>query len=188
MSAVDVAAVLREKAESPTISAKKPRLLIDDTNPDQTVTALRDILAAAGVLYDRGGPVRVAFDQMQHGTVAQTMSPDALVLTAHATCRPYVRKANKDGVCEVDAGLPRSFAVMYLDWRGEWQLPPLNGIATAPLLETSGTQGIGLVDMLRSIERPGTKTRRGPAAWSRPPPTRRWWHRRSFRHRRNRTS
>jgi hypothetical protein len=28
---------------------------------------------------------------------------------------------------------------MYLDWRGEWRLPPLNGVATAPLLQDDGT-------------------------------------------------
>jgi hypothetical protein len=28
---------------------------------------------------------------------------------------------------------------MYLDWRGEWRLPPLNGIASAPLLHDDGT-------------------------------------------------
>jgi hypothetical protein len=27
---------------------------------------------------------------------------------------------------------------MYLDWRGQWRLPPLNGIATAPLLQDNG--------------------------------------------------
>ena len=39
----------------------------------------------------------------------------------------------------MDARLPRSLAVMYLDWRGEWRLPPLNGIASAPLLRDDGT-------------------------------------------------
>ena len=34
--------------------------------------------------------------------------------------------------------LPRQFAVMYLDWRGEWKLRPLNGIASAPLLHNDG--------------------------------------------------
>jgi hypothetical protein len=118
----------------------KPRLLIEDSNPDQTVAALRDILAAAGGLYDRGVPVRLAFDQMQQGTVAQAMTPDGLVLTAHRTCRPYVLKTKKDGRSyEADSRLPRSFAVMYLDCRGEWCLPALNGIATAPLLQDDGT-------------------------------------------------
>ena len=28
---------------------------------------------------------------------------------------------------------------MYLDWRGEWQLRPLNVITTAPLLQDDGT-------------------------------------------------
>jgi hypothetical protein len=139
MTAATIAAAL-VNASSPAISGKKPRLLIEDSSPDKTVTALRDILAAAGRLYDRGLPVRLAFDQLQRGTVAQIMTPDGLVLMAHATCRPYVLKRKKNGeLCEIDARLPRSFAVMYLDWRGEWRLPLLNGIATAPLLQSNGT-------------------------------------------------
>ena len=121
------------------LPADKPRLLIEDCNPDRTVAALRDILIGSGELYDRGVPVRLTFDQMQRGTVAQVISPDALVLMAHAACRPHVVKAKKDGsLYEADARLPRPFAVMYLDWRGEWRLPPLNGIATAPLLQDNG--------------------------------------------------
>ena len=57
-------------------SNHKPRLLVDYRNPDQTVTALRDILAGAGGLYDRGVPVRLAFDQTQRGTVAQRLTPE----------------------------------------------------------------------------------------------------------------
>jgi hypothetical protein len=122
------------------ISRDKPRLLIEDCNPDLTVAALRDTLATAGELYDRGVPVRLAFDQVQRGVVAQAITPDALVLMAHTVCRPYVVKTKKDDLrCEADARLPRTFAVMYLDWRGEWRLPPLNGIATAPLLRGDGT-------------------------------------------------
>jgi hypothetical protein len=119
---------------------EKPRLLVENCNPDQTVAALRDLLAVADGLYDRGVPVRLAFDQIQRGTVAQMMTPDALVLMAHTICRPYVLKSKQDGtVTEVNARLPRSLAVMYLDWRGEWRLPPLNGIASAPLLQDDGT-------------------------------------------------
>ena len=103
---------------------EKPRLLVENCSPDQTVATLRSLLADAGGLYDRGVPVRLAFDQIQRGTVAQIMTPDALVLMAHTICRPYVLKAGSDGtIAEVDARLPRSLAVMYLDWRGEWRLP-----------------------------------------------------------------
>jgi hypothetical protein len=118
---------------------EKPRLLVDDCNPDQTVAALRDILTNTGCLYDRGAPVRLAFDQMQQGSVAQVMTPDALVLMVHRVCRPYILKTRQDGtIDEINARLPRSFAVMYLDWRGEWCLAPLNGIASAPLLQDNG--------------------------------------------------
>jgi hypothetical protein len=142
---IDGAEEVREPATSEQ-RGYKPRLLVENCNPDQTVAALRDLLAGAGGLYDRGVPVRLAFDQIQRGTVAQMITPDALVLMAHTICRPYVLKARQDGkVAEVNARLPRSLAVMYLDWRGEWRLPPLNGIASAPLMQDEGainsTQG-----------------------------------------------
>jgi hypothetical protein len=67
------------------------------------------------------------------------MTPDALVLMAHTVCRPYVLKERQDGtIVEANARLSRPFTVMYLGWRGEWRLPPLNGIASAPLLEDDG--------------------------------------------------
>jgi hypothetical protein len=135
--AIDSAEEISE--QQPHTQLSKPRLLIEDSSPDRTVAALRDILAGASGLYDRGVPVRLAFDQIKGGAVAQVMTPDALVLLAHVVCRPYVLKEKKDDTLEVDARLPRSFSVMYLDWRGEWRLPPLNGIATAPLLQDDGT-------------------------------------------------
>jgi hypothetical protein len=118
----------------------KPRLLIDHCNPDRTVAELRDILAArANAIYERGFPVRLAFDQLQDGMIAQVMTPDAIVLLAHTVCRPYALKKLRDGtIIEVDARLPRPIAVMYLGWRGEWRLAPLNGIASSPLLTNDG--------------------------------------------------
>ncbi|MCA1434654.1 hypothetical protein I6F33_16970 [Bradyrhizobium sp. BRP20] len=117
----------------------KPRLLVENCSPDLTVTAIRDAIAAAGGLFERGVPVRLAFDQAQRGAVAQVMTPEALVLKAHTISRPYMKKERRDGtIVEIDARLPRSLAVMYLDWRGEWRLPPLNGIASAPLLREHG--------------------------------------------------
>jgi hypothetical protein len=122
-----------------TEQSQKPRLLVENCDPDRTVVRLRDILAETGVLYDRGVPVRLAVDQIQGGTVAQVMTPDALVLIAHTLCRPYCVKERDGGDVEVNARLPRTIATMYLEWRGEWGLPPLNGIASTPLLENDGT-------------------------------------------------
>ena len=122
-----------------TAQSHKPRLLVENCDPDRTVPALRDILSDAGDLYDRGVPVRLAFDQIQGGAVAQVMTADGLVLMAHTVSRPYVLKELKDGtIVEDNVRLSRTFAVMYLDWRGEWRLPPLNGIASAPLLGGDG--------------------------------------------------
>ena len=114
---------------------KKPRLLMEDCNPDRTIKALRDILSGAGRLYNRGVPVRVVFEPVQRGFVAQAMTPDSLVLMAHDVCRPRVVKKDGD---EVDARLKHMYAAMYLDSRGEWNLPVLNGIASAPLLRENG--------------------------------------------------
>jgi hypothetical protein len=123
---------------TPASDEAKPRLFVENAAPDRTVTALRDILVDAGGLFDRGVPIRLAFDQVQKGTVAQILSPDVLVLLAHRVCRPYALKEKRGNLVEVDARLPRPLAVMYLDWRGEWRLPPLNGIASSPLLENDG--------------------------------------------------
>jgi hypothetical protein len=117
---------------------EKPRLLVEKCNPDKTVSALRNILSDRGGLYDRGVPVRLVFDQMQKGMVAQVTKPDLLVLRTHQVARPYALKETKNGLIEVNTALPRQFAVMYLDWRGEWRLRPLNGIASAPLLHNDG--------------------------------------------------
>src|SRR5208283_3540098 len=87
-----------------------PRLLIDATNPHATVDALRDILAQWGDLYDRGGPVRLAFDETQGGTVAQPMTPSTLALLSHRVCRPYVATKKEGLVFEEDAPLPRAVA------------------------------------------------------------------------------
>jgi hypothetical protein len=119
---------------------QRPRLLIENASPDRTIAALRDILSDAGFLYDRGVPVRLAFDPTQGGVLVQVVTPDAIVLMTHTVCRPYILKGTPDGpAIEVDARLPRPFATMYLDWRGEWRLRPLNGIASAPLLRDDGS-------------------------------------------------
>ena len=116
----------------------KPRLLVDNANPNLTVAALRDILSDARILYDRGLPVRIARDQVG-GVIVHVLSPDDLILLTHEVCRPYSLKMRKGSIEEVDVGLPRRMAVMYLGWQGEWNLEPLNGIAAVPLLHFDGS-------------------------------------------------
>ena len=84
-------------------------------------------------------PVRLAFDQIQRGTVAQMMTPDALVSEGASGLSALCAERRGTAGWRSNARLPRSFAVMYLEWRGEWRLPALNGIASAPLLQDDGT-------------------------------------------------
>jgi hypothetical protein len=118
---------------------EKPRLKIDRSHPQSTVTELRDILAVSGRLYERGTPVRVVFDRTLEGSVAHSMTADSLTLEAHFSCQPYALVKERGGWVECDAPLPTQMARMYLGWRGEWNLPPLNGIATTPLLSEDGS-------------------------------------------------
>ena len=116
----------------------KPRLLVRPADPDVTVAELRDHLAASGRLYDRGVPVRLARDNQQGGMVAHPMAADGLIREAHLCCRPFKHSERRDGIVEANTALPKNIALMYLDMRGEWDLPPLNGIAYAPLLDEAG--------------------------------------------------
>ena len=113
----------------------RPRLKIENGHPERTVANLRDILAMSSRLYDRGTPVRVVRDQSLGGFVAHELNADSLTLEAHLACQPY--KVTDSGI-ERDATLPPSIARMYLNWRGEWGLPVLNGVTTAPLLSEDG--------------------------------------------------
>lgn len=110
-AAIDAAEEFSEDL-APDVTAAKPRLLVDNCNPDLTIMALRNILADAGELYDRGGPVRLAFDEIQKGTVAQPLTPYALVMVTHRVCRPYALKIKGGAITEVNARLPYSFAVI----------------------------------------------------------------------------
>jgi len=125
-----------ERGEGLDHEEKKPRLRIEEGHPEHTVAELRDILAKSGRLYDRGTPVRVVHDQSLGGSIAHAMTADSLTLEAHFACQPYkVGNAGEDR----DATLSPPIARMYLSWKGEWRLPPLNGITTAPLLSEDGS-------------------------------------------------
>jgi hypothetical protein len=118
----------------------RPRLKIDRSHPERTVVDLRDILAGSGRLYDRGTPVRVVFDPTLGGSIAHPMTADSLALEAHFACQPHtLARGARDVWAERDAPLPPQIARMYLGWRGEWRLPPLNGVTTAPLLGEDGS-------------------------------------------------
>ena len=125
--------------QTPRPFGAKPKLLIENTDPQRTVAAIRDVIAKHGPLFERGAPVRLVADRQTGSVAARPVSADSLVMMVHDLSRPYIMKT-KDGIShEHKHRLPRQLAVAYLDWHGEWQLPPLNGIAATPLLRSNGS-------------------------------------------------
>ena len=59
-----------------------------------------------------------------------------VVMETHRLCQPM--KVKSDGE-HVPQTLPDRVAQMYLDMSGEWDLPPLAGVSTAPLLSEDGS-------------------------------------------------
>jgi hypothetical protein len=145
----------------------KPRLILFPGDLPQTARALRDLLAASGLIFDRGMPVRIT--KPADGTLpsATRLTKHNVVIEAHRLCQP-VKLVNERDACEIT--LPERVAKMYLDMTGEWKLPPMAGISTAPLLTIDG--GVRVADgydpatslwcsgvpTLQLPERPGRET------------------------------
>ena len=123
-----------------TDSDHRPGLRVDAASPDLTVAALRDLLAATGDVYDRGGPASVIQDRLRDGAVIHPLSADNLKLLAHQRARPYIVKIKEDGTAvEKRIQLPFNICKMFLEWKGAWGLPQLNGVSSTPILREDGS-------------------------------------------------
>jgi len=114
----------------------KPELIIHAGNLPATAEGLRDLFAACGKLFDRGLPVRVIRPADGGPPSAMPLTRHNVVIEAHRLCQPV--KVGSDGE-HVPVTLPDRVAQMYLDMSGEWNLPPLAGVSTAPLLSADGS-------------------------------------------------
>jgi hypothetical protein len=114
----------------------KPELIVDAGNLPGTAEALRDLLAATGKLFDRGLPVRVVRSSDAGPPITAPLSKYNVIIEAHRFCQP-VKVVSKGE--RVPVTLSDRVAQMYLDMAGEWDLPPLAGISTAPLLSPDGS-------------------------------------------------
>jgi hypothetical protein len=113
----------------------KPVLIIDDGDLPATVRELRDLFAADGCLFDRDMPVRLVQPADGGPMIARGLRVNNVVIEAHRLCQPV--RLGENGK-QVAVTLPERVAKIYLDMRGEWDLPPLAGISTAPLLAADG--------------------------------------------------
>jgi putative DNA primase/helicase len=98
--------------------------------------SLRDFLAGTGQLFDRGGPVRVVRDHNDDQPKAVAASDAIIRLLVHEKLQPY--KYNSVGE-RVPIMLPSQLCDMYRSLHGEWGLPLLAGITSAPILSEDGS-------------------------------------------------
>jgi hypothetical protein len=121
--------------QPPESAAVRPTLIVDDGDLPATARELRDRLAADGSLFDRDMPVKLFQPAAGGPMTALRLTVNNVVVEAHRVCRPA--RGSKNG--PVPATLPERVARMYLDMFGEWNLRPLAGISTAPLLAADGS-------------------------------------------------
>ena len=127
---------LRSPAEIVDFALKPiPELMIHTSNLPATAYDLRDLLATAPALFERGVPVRVVFQPNAAVPAAIPLTRNNVVMQAHGLCQPVKSTPNREFV---PTTLPDRLASMYLDAIGEWKLRPLDGISLSPLLSDDG--------------------------------------------------
>jgi len=115
-------------------------LYVNHADLPDTATDLAGLLAQRPMLFDRGVPVRLAIDTQRGGLVAAPLDLAGVVNECHAVARPWTNsKARSGEPVRQDVTLPDRVARLYLARQGAWQLRPLDGIASAPLLAVDGS-------------------------------------------------
>jgi hypothetical protein len=113
----------------------KPQLIVHGSNLPATVYALRDLLAVSNALFDRGVPVQIIKPADATMPRVVPLTKHGVVMVAHGLCQPMKRD---DSGNLVPTTLSVRVAEMYLDIH-DWNLRPLAGISTAPLLASDGS-------------------------------------------------
>lgn len=114
----------------------KPQLQVIGSDYPATARALRTLLASGSSLYSRGGVlVKLAHPADGDLPVAFELTPNGVVFEAHHLCQPV--QWNGDQLKPIT--LPERVAKMYLEaLRGDWCVPALDGLTTAPVLAPDG--------------------------------------------------
>jgi putative DNA primase/helicase len=111
----------------------KPTLIVEPRDLPDTARGLCELFATSDYLFERAGkPVKVVRPADGGSPAAVTLTRYDIVIEAHRLCQPVM------GSRRSPVTLPLAVARMYLDMSGEWGLPPLDGITTAPLLAPDG--------------------------------------------------
>jgi hypothetical protein len=119
---------------------RKPELRVRGGDLPEVAREIGRMLARTGRIFVRDVPAKVVLGASGEAPTAVALSANGVVIETHRLAQPVTWKAGrKDETGEwVATTLPERVAALYLDMRDEWNLPALDGIATAPLLAEDG--------------------------------------------------
>jgi hypothetical protein len=134
-------------AEALALSVEGARAVVDELKPDfviergnlpAAVYAIRDAFVKERELYERGVPVRVVPSKRGGLPLIRPLTVENVILEVHKLYRPVVKKRQGGREWTEPVNFPQPGARLYLALNGEWELLPLEGISTAPLLTEDG--------------------------------------------------
>lgn len=116
---------------------KLKRVHVSAGDATEAAREIAFLIAKAGQDFERNGPVTLKRDPMTGLLRAQQLTEEAIIIKAHRVCQPFVNVKKKDEFEEKDVAMSYSLAKLILHG-GEWELPPLHGITTGPVLDDAG--------------------------------------------------
>jgi hypothetical protein len=114
----------------------KPEVIVDVANLPAAAAAVRDLFAASGGYFEWAGPAKVVDSRDGGLPEIVLLTVDNVVNEVHRWGRPI---KFVDGRRQGAITFPDRAARQYLAMKGEWRLPRLAGITTAPLLRADGS-------------------------------------------------
>ena len=131
----------KDKGGGPLVAADargRSDLEVNSADLPDTAVELAGFLARQPMIFDRGGPAKLTFDEQRGGLVAGLLNVNSVVNECHQIARPFVWEPGDEGPKKKYITIPERVAKLYLALKGQWGLRPLDGIAQAPLLNEGG--------------------------------------------------
>ncbi len=113
-------------------------LEIHGADKPSSARALRDLLAITGDIFEKNRSLIQVKRGADGKLFIREMTKEAVIHLAHNHCQPFRMVQQKQNTVEVPITLPMDVAALYLDLH-DWQVPPIAGIATSPLLHDDGS-------------------------------------------------
>jgi hypothetical protein len=117
------------------VDAVQPELIVEAANLPAAAEAVRDLLAGAGDVFEWGVPAKVVGSSDRKSPEIIPLAVESVVNKVHGLRQPIKRTPSGQ---RAPITLPDRVARLYLAKKGEWNLPRLAGITTAPLLSDDG--------------------------------------------------